>query len=353
MSLLMLSGPPAAAGDAGPPPALRASVTLVGADPAKASVREVVGELLDREGVVVSWASQASFRPQDLLEPAQDRGPAAVAVWIDLAALGEAHLYFRDVSSQWFVIRTLPLPGGRGLDEIAKEEIGHIVASAVVALGTGSGKALTRSEARAVLQAPGGQSPTAPPAATRASLPRFALGAWAAAQLFAPQKATAEFLGLSLVVAPGPRWGQGTGGLGAWLDAGYQIAGAYRDNAVGVDIHTVALRAGLLWDIQRLQVVRFRVGLGGGVDHVSYRPQGDSATVDIAAEGRFLVPHVCLWGGVEVRAAEHLALTLRALGDLALARVHYDVGSRDGQRAEVLAPYALRPGLSVGAAFVY
>jgi hypothetical protein len=328
-------------------------VTLIGPEAARASVREVSGELLVRAGVATSWAAQASFRSQDLFAAAQDNRDDAVGVWIDLSSSSTAHLYFRDAGSKWFVIRSLPLPGGRRLDEIAREEIGHIVATAVVALGTGTGKALTRSEARAALETQSVSIQVATPPATSGPPPRLALAPWATAQLFAPQKATTGFLGLSVAMARGPRWGQGPGRLGAWLDVGYQIAGGYNGERVGADIHTTSLRAGLLWDIRRLRAVLLRVGLGGGIDHVTYRPRGESTNVDLAAAGRFLIPEVCLWGGVELRATEHLALSLRALADLALVRVHYDVDSGDGQRRQVLVPYLVRPGLSLGAALLF
>jgi hypothetical protein len=326
-------------------------VTLIGPGAATASVREVSGELLAREGVVTSWAAQASFRPEDLFARTSEGDPDAVRVFIDLSLSTLAHLYFRDARSEWFVIRSLPLPDG--LDEMAREEIGHIVASAVVALGTGSGKGLTRSQARAALQPSPVQQPAAPPAVPGALPPRFELGPWGMAQLFAPQKTLTGFVGLSLAVARGPRWGQGPGRLGAWLDAGYQIAGTYRESQFGVGVQTTSLRAGLLWDLQRLRAVRFRIGAGGGVDYVTYRPQGQSTTVDLASAGRFFVPQICMWGAVELRLSEHLALGLRVLTDLALARVHYDVDSGSGERNPVLKPYLLRPGLSLGATWLF
>jgi hypothetical protein len=348
--LLILAGPRARADETARPG--RAEVTLIGPGAATASVREVSGELLAREGVESSWTTQASFRPQDLFAGAPAHRRDAVDVWIDLSAPDVVHLYFRDASSEWFVIRSLPLPGG--LDEMAREEIGHVVAAAVVALGTGSSQGLTRAEARAAVQLPPPvQKPAASPAVPDALPLRLELGPWGMAQLFAPQKTMTGFLGLSLAVARGPRWGKGPGRLGVWLDAGYQIAGTYREKQLGVDIQTTSLRAGLLWDLQRLRALRVRIGLGGGVDVVTYRPQGPSTTVELAAAGRFVVPELSLLAAAELRLTEHLALGLRLLTDLALARVHYDLDRGGGERTRALVPYLLRPGLSLGATWLF
>ena len=151
--LVLLLGAPAAAaaeGDAAPAAPRPANVTLIGLNSAGGGVREVVAELLSREGFSVSWSERDSSRPQDFLDRNGEKALAAMDVWIDLSSPSEAHLYFRDAQANRFFIRSLPL--GQGIDELAKEEIGHVVASAVWSLSQEDGQALTRSQARAALQ---------------------------------------------------------------------------------------------------------------------------------------------------------------------------------------------------------
>jgi hypothetical protein len=126
-----------------------ADIALFGPPSAAIAVKDVTAELLTREHVEVSWASQASFRPQDIFARDPVEVSAAIAVWIDLSAPKEARLYFRDSRADRFFLRSLTLE--RGIDEMAKEEIAHIVANAVSALSKGIGETLTRSQARTAL----------------------------------------------------------------------------------------------------------------------------------------------------------------------------------------------------------
>lgn len=332
---------------------VRAHVTLIGPAPARASVHDVIAELLQRQGIVVSWATQQSFQPQALFTVPAQGDPVGIAVWIDLAAPTETRLYFRDAGCEWFVIRSLSIPAQRGFDEMAKEEVGHVVASAVVALGAGSGKALTRSEAESALQPEQKPNPVAPTNVVSAPGARLALSAFATLQAFSHSQLASESLGLAFEIGRGPRWGPGVRPLGAWLDLGYQVPATYEEATFGVDLRPLSLRAGLLWNIEQLAWVRFVAGLGGGVDVVTYQPHGDSRVFNASPEGRFLVPAAAVWSGLDLRLREHIALTLRALADVALVRVHYDVGNGGGQSTRVLVPYGIRPGISLGGAIIF
>ncbi|HJX65563.1 MAG TPA: hypothetical protein VJ860_16615 [Polyangia bacterium] len=329
----------------------RANVTLLGQNSASGGLREVIAELLAREGFVVSWSERDSFRPQDFLDRKGEKELAAMDVWIDLSSPSEAHLYFRDSQANRFFIRSLPL--GQGIDEIGKEEIGHIVASAVLSLSQENGHALTRSEARAALHAQPAQDavPSAPPAAPRPM--RLAIVASGGAQVLARAIPLAGLLVISGAVTRGPRWGRAGGRFGAWLDLGYQIPASYQESAVGVALQSMSLRAGGHWEIERRRAMVFRLGFGGGFDRVDFQPRGDAKMVDLAPGGAFFVPAVCFWGGIDIRLSEHFAVATRALADIALMDVHYDVQSSRGAGTRVLTPFALRPGASLGMAFVF
>lgn len=332
-------------------PRLRVNVTLIGPDSARSGVREVIAELLAREGFALSWSSGDSFLPQDLLDSKAEQDFPTIGVWIDLSSSAEARLYFRDSQADRFFIRSLPL--AQTIDEIGKEEIGHIVASAVLALSQGSGQAMTRSEARAALRVQPAQDSESkmPPATTRPL--RLEIVAAGGAQLLAREIPVAGLLTLSAAVTRGPRWGRAGGGVGAWLDLGYQTSASYQGNAVGVALQSLSLRAGMHWEIERRRALVFRLGLGGGLDRVDFQPSGDAKLVDLTPGGAFFVPAVCFWGGIDIRLSEHFAVATRAFADVALMDVHYSVQSSSGANTRVLAPFAFRPGASLGMAFVF
>ena len=227
-----------------PAPSLRANITLLGPTPDAAAVQEVTTELLAREHVDVSWATRTSFAPQDIFERGPEADDATIAVWIDLSEPGQARLYFRHSRADRFFLRSLLLP--QGIDEMAKEEIAHVVANAVLALGKGTGDALTRTQARTALQVP--PAPEAGPMAAPA--PRALYGA--AALLLGAERLAHEVPFVAQVAAllavthrlPGGR----TSALGGWASFGYyQLDAEHRVGVVKTEVQAMALRAGLLW----------------------------------------------------------------------------------------------------------
>jgi hypothetical protein len=267
----------------------RAHITLVGQGAASTSVKDVTAELLARDRIVVTWSTQNAFQAQDIFERGGEDG---VSVWIDLSATTEARLYFRDARADRFFIRALMV--AQGIDEIAKEEIAHIVSNAVVALGPGSGEALTRSQARAVLHMPPAQEP-APQVATQHFPPlRFEAAFMASAQVFAHEIPIVSGVAASLALTRGPRWGRAGGAFGGWMDLGYQFAVHYQGPTVGATVQYASLRAGLLWETEGYGALALRFGLGAGADRVNYQPQGSSAAVDLAQASSFYVPAACL-----------------------------------------------------------
>jgi len=329
-----------------PPPA---DVVLVGEDAACAKVEEVVAELLSRAGMAVTWGRQSSFQPQDIFAQRQaspDHHPG-VAVWIDLSAPAEARLFFRDAGGDRFFIRSLSL--ARGIDEMAKEEIAHIVSNAALALTQGGGAPLTRSEARQVLKLQPATD-ARPDVRERSSTPlRLAVAAMAGGQLFASELPVVARATLSLTLSRGPRWNLAQGAFGGWLDLGYQPPGRYRGSVVGADVEAVSARAGVLWQVGR--AVLLRLGLGVGVDRVGYHPLGDTPHVELASASSFYVPMLTAWVGTHLRLLDWLALTSRISLDAAFAKVHFDL--HGDQTTRVLVPHPLRPAAVVGLASVF
>lgn len=324
----------------------RAEITLMGDAGPSAAVKEVVTELLARDRVSVVWITRTQFQPRDIFDRRVTWG---VAAWIDLSAMSEARLYFRDAGADRFFLRSLPL--AQGIDEIAKEEIAHIVSNAVRALSQGSGESLTRSEAREALHlqtAPEEETTPVPPPEVPL---RFSLSALAGVQLFAPDLPWMGKGTLSLAISRGPRWNRGESSFGAWLDLGYQMPGHYRGSSVGADVQAVSARLGVLWETGLTLLLH--IGLGAGADRVHYQPQGDGDRVALASASSFTVPALSLWVGMDVRLLDWLALTSRVSVDAALAKVHFDLNDSNGKSTRVLVPYPVVPAALLGVAFVF
>jgi hypothetical protein len=320
---------------------------LLGPASATAAVKDVTTELLAREHVNVSWVGQASFRPQDIFALEAGASSAAIAVWIDLSAAAEARLYFRDVRADRFFLRSVPL--ARGIDEMAKEEIAHIVANAVSALSTGLGETLTRTQARVALdmrRAPELRSVEAP------SPWRWSATLLLGGQLFAselPPVANAAG-GLALAHPLPGRWSNAVGG---WASLGYQLAADYRGSMVGATVQSTALRAGGLWTGELSRRLVLGVALGAGVDRIRYSSQAMREEVTGSPGGTFYVPAVCLWVGLDFRLVDGLALTVHVSSDVLLEEIHFNLDDSDGRVSRVLEPYSLRPGAAFGLAYTF
>jgi hypothetical protein len=325
----------------------RAAIVVLGPAPATAAVKDVTIELLARQHVDASWAEQTDFRPQDIFAREVGDADTGIAVWIDLSAGTEARLYFRDSRSDRFFLRSLPI--ARGIDEMAKEEIAHVVANAVLALSTGLGETLTRTEARVALRVR--EEPalrteaTADPHAWRWSGALLVGGQSLADELPLAAQATGA---LSLVHRlPG----RSSVGLGGWASLGHQFAVEYRGSVVGVTVQSTALRAGLLGSADLSRWLVLGVAVGVGADRIHYSPRGVRAEVVVAPEDTFYVPTIGLWTGLDVRLVGGLALAVRVSSEFLLKQAHFDLHDSGGQVSHVLGLSSVRPGASLGLAY--
>jgi len=338
-----------ASGDVWTPPA-RADIALVGPEPLVRPVRDAVDELLSREGVAVAWSRPDRLRLDDVLDPARPEGEP-IAVWIDASSATEAKIYFRAARGRRFVIRRLPLPSGLGA--VAVEEIAQIVKSVLRALGSGTTSTLSLPEARVALGATATAPPPSPPKPEPPRTLAIEVGSAGVAALYAPEIPVAGRLDISLAVLsrrPDQTASGLPGTLGGWLGFGYGLL-RYRGEAVGASVQTIALRAGVLWEPWRLGRVSVRVCASAGLDRIAYQPRADaSGAVPAPADG-FWTPLFSTNAGVRVQVSRHFAVAAGVLADASAARVHYDAYDAMKRLTEVLVPYRVRPGLSLGVDF--
>lgn len=340
--LLALRATPArAAGDSSESKnVIQADIALVGPDPVVARAQSVVVELLERENVFVSTSRVDHIRPEAVLAAQAPSERRPVGAWIDVGSTREVLLYFRDASGQRFVLRKLALENG--LDEVAIEEIGHIVKSVVLALAAGDEPALTIVQARAILQPAQHEAPK--PIAPRTTHPLVAeVGVNLVAQLFSPEISLAPRLDLRLALLSEHDWGP-PGPIGGWLAVGYGQTPQYQSPTIDLDLATVAARIGAVWEPWRSARVLARIGIGGGFDLVDFTPHPSSSGVAPSAAGRFLTPVGTVVADLTLTVLGPLAFGAGAEVDFYLADVHYDLQRADG-RVRIVVPYRVRPGL--------
>src|SRR5262245_41664777 len=201
LSLWVVAAAPALArdtGDAAGSVAPRAEIVLVGPESATRPVREVIDELLSRDGVAVSWSARERLRVGEIVEAPPARAAGPIFVWIDLSSPVEARLYFRDAAGQRFIIRSVSLQPEPAA--LAVEEIAQIVKAVLRALDAGTVHTLSLTEARAAVgearpPPPPAPAPPAPTRRTTAEIGTAALG-----QLYAPQLHYTARIDLSITV---------------------------------------------------------------------------------------------------------------------------------------------------------
>jgi hypothetical protein len=224
------------------------------------SLVAVLSELLDRLQVTTTYATVPDLETEEMWTP-HPNSPAAVArAWIDLREPKVVTLYLTGDQQDRVLIRQVPLPSN--LDEVAREEIAHIVEAAVDELLRGGQIGMEKKH-----------TPDLPP---RVQLPpplpeppmRLDIGFGYAAQQwandYAPLHGPAGFV--SLAKKSGP-WRPG-----AWLSAELRFPETVDKNPVSMQLNQGAFR--LLFVADRSLSNRWvaRGGIGGGFDWVHVNP---------------------------------------------------------------------------------
>lgn len=326
----------------------------VAAPPAEAEqLAAVAGELLQRLAMQVALRRVERVDVRELRQPLAGEPPYFARVWITFGKTGKARLYLEHAARDRVLVRDVADDAHN--PELVREELGHILQTAVEGLKAGEEIGAPRDEAlkqvdeEAATSAPKAE-PVAGPAV--ATLPAPA----------PPRERRFRF---------GPRYelvwlgdgGHFEDGPGAVLGAlfpgfagvGLELGGFYRRplkvvaRPVGARLHSLAFDALITFEARQGTRARWRLAAGVEADFVRMSP--------FAEEGQ------------DVRLAESRWLKL-ALGRLALTYAH-DIGSfmtveatlgaeldpsgtrfvlqgRSGS-THVLSPWPVRPLLSLGA----
>ena len=109
----------------------------------------VIVDPLQRLGIGVSLQQTTVIDPAIVLTPQRGGHAPLARVFIDATRLDVAIVYLVDATWERILVRRLLLE--RGLDEVAREELAHIVEASVLALRAGGRIGVTREEASRAL----------------------------------------------------------------------------------------------------------------------------------------------------------------------------------------------------------
>ena len=312
------------------------------AEPLEAVTRELLGRL----DVQVELRRVARIEVADIrhaLRPAQRYFARA---WISFSKSGGARLYLEHSATDRVLVRDVA--GDPNNPELVREELGHILQTAVEGLKAGEEVGAPRGDvlkAVAIEEAPRGDvaPPAPPPAAPAASTAR------SKPLRFGP---VYELLWLG----DGADFEDGPGAIfeAAW-PIGFELAGYYRRplkveaEPVGMRLQTLSARALVtlrLWQKERDAI---RLGVGAGPDFVRVTPVAEASQAAELSDPAWLRLAVArLQASYARRAFDFLELRLTIGADLDLTDTRFVFQRRTGE-LRVLDPWPVRPFLAVGA----
>ncbi|HVZ71592.1 MAG TPA: hypothetical protein VHJ20_04380 [Polyangia bacterium] len=304
------------------------------------AVRDDLRELLGRVGVGARYRDVAGVDRAEVLRPTNEAPCALACVWLDLdvGAPGHAVVYVSATASEQVVIRRMPLPAG--VDEVAREEVAHIVAGSIEALR--SGRPLPTAgagDARVSVLSTAPAAPPPPPAPTTTVL----LGGGAGALLGDAGQTAAPALALSMLFAVDHRFLSPA----LWLEAD-GFAGTMTSTPVGLRFRGGDLTVLAAVATPSAPVVA-RFGAGLGAELLSMTPVLNDATSGATLDGARLQPELFARAAarVELRAATRVGVFLSAACDARFV-VHRDTIVRDGVSETLYEPRRFRPWIVLG-----
>jgi hypothetical protein len=313
------------------------------------ALAQVARELLGRLSVEVRASFVARIDLAAVVAPPRAPGGAAAPlarVWIDWRIPGRATLYLLDARRDRVLVRQVERPAGG--DELAREELGHILETACEGLLAGGEVGVPRAGVVPLLM-----PPPAPAPVTVAAAPEDA-----------PARVQLALLYEAATLAPGARvthgpeasaflgWGARASRWGLWTTAQLRFpVHAGDEQGAGVDLETGALRLLLAREQPLSARVTGRAGVGVGVDVVHARPEvtmPENAVAGPAFTREFTVGRAAV--ALDLRLSRRTWLVAMLAADVDVTGQRY-VFSRGASEDVVLRPWSVRPAAALGLAF--
>jgi len=326
-------------------------VTVVG-KPADLERVRALASARTTGGAPLRWGRVDSFDAlTDVLRSASPEQTAALRCWVDMTDAHRVVLYFAARGGQRFLVRGVELSGR--FDELDRQSLAQVLELSISALLESGNAGISRSEARVLLsRAATPPDPPSPAPVVAASPPEASPPS--SSRLAGAVFYGAESLGGALPFVHGPgvavsfRRVPGAGlPYGAWAIGQYRAPATARDADVGMQLQTLAARAGA--EIERW---RLRARLGAGFDWVRVAPLLGSTGAPLTLAAAHWSTSVVVTGAlallIPLRHGLEVAVALSA--DVLPTAVHYDVEGASGP-TPAFAPWRVRPGLSLELGF--
>ena len=291
--------------------------------------------------------------PASITAPPPSPPPAFARVWIDMRA-DTCVVSIADAPWERIHQRIMARPPGN--DGVTREQIAQVVISAVEAMLAGGVIGVARAEIAPPIVA----KPTPTPPATPREAPPSTAPAPSAPGRGVSLGAGYEAIAFaSETIAHGPSASlRGTLPVGRWsfglgISAQWRAPVVVERAPIGMRLDTKALRLVLDVEHELTPGLALRAGLGPGLDLNAIEPRAVTGSVEgggptIAVEAkRSRVTPVLRWSvGIDARVARSAHVVLAGVLDHALQNRSYVVREQGVER-DVLAPLALRPGLTL------
>jgi hypothetical protein len=313
-----------------------------GAEREARALAGVVRELLNRVSVGMHLVRTRALSERDVASPSARARRALAAVWVDLQRAAHVRLYVYAPAQDRVLVRTIDRDDAS--DEIVREEVAHIVHTAVEGLLAGAPVGLPRREVLPVVE------PVSQRQQPRKARARSAVRLWQArvgyrGALVAPDVA-AHGPGAELAITP----------FDLALRPGFLVSAHYAwpirgsTPSAGADLQSSELR--VLATLQHALAERWllRAGLGAGFDSVSVKPFSERAEVQAADGRRLTLAALRAALELEVRVTQRLSFFAAITLDGYPGDTRYVLARKTGDD-DVLSPWRLRPGLELGLAW--
>jgi hypothetical protein len=298
-------------------------------------IEAALGELLGRLQVTVHFSRLPSIDSHQIMAEHEGEPPAVARVWVDLRDPARVTLYLAGDKADRLLIRHVPLIDH--IDEVAREEIAHIVEATVDALLIGGRLGVVTDEAPKV--APPVEHP--PKGVSLDVGLGYAAQAWSSSTqpiLHGP----AVFLGIA-----------GRAGAlrpGVWISGELRFPATIEGDPISTRLDQGSVRAlGTAdWAVSRRWVLRG--GLGGGVDWVHIAPESKTGVkVDLQPAHFASIPMLRVLVSARYLFTTKSELFAGVAADFDCFNTRYLVQRESGDEV-VFHPWRLRPMAVLGIA---
>jgi hypothetical protein len=315
-------------------------------------VQTVVRELLGRLSIVVEAVTVDRVDLGELSTGSAGTDAYLARAWVDLRRQDVGILYLVDARRERLVVRQVERPVGG--EELAREQIGHILETSCEGLLAGETIGVARADVMPLLRAAAGTSPSpaiAAPTSESTTAPaawQWTVGAhWGIAAL-SSEAALTQGPVLSTSVLARPRAGLR---FGATLSGQLRLpveADARTDNgSEGLRLRAWAVRAIATIGRPLGQRVSGRLGVGGGVDVMRAEPRAAADVALLAPARSVRIPIAAGTGAIEYSWVRGVRLGAALTVDVDLSGTEFAFSTASGNRV-VLRPWPVRPGLQLG-----